>query len=166
MSSPKYTVRFLLTQLSSKLTDEIPKLKDYSHFTLCALNDHTHVTSQLFDKIAEYFNQPVNLTAETVVNLSSDEDPLYAIKLNVNDETRNFLSESFDSIMVHEMNGTKYTWKKTTDTELKCPHITLGRRPEDNELGQYLIKNGFVFTFGQLDCKRVGCFDPHLSRNI
>lgn len=57
---------------------------------------------------------PASFKAEEVVNLSSAESPLWAVKLRVGDKLRTELAKLFDPLMCAERNGNLYVWNPVT----------------------------------------------------
>jgi len=167
---PAYTVRLLLGTVSSS-SGATTKLKPFTHFTLaCTSDDQTKKISESIETLAKDLGQPLSLKGEAVVNLGTESSPLWAIKLDLGAQEKKLratLGKLFDSSMCPERNGTTYLWEATTgQSETKCPHITLGPKQEDYELAKKMIEGSCVFTFDQVDYKKVGPHDPHFSKSL
>lgn len=164
-AAPQYTIRFLL-QNAQNANKQNVQLKPFSHFTLgCTMKDEGSIPSA-FQKIVEYFKGPVTFKAEEVRNLGSENQPLWAVKLALGDkgkDIQNFLSDLFDSIMCPDR-GVTYLWKSENDKTQRCAHITIGPRKEDQEFANTLVECDF--TFHQVDYKKVGPHDPHISLSL
>ncbi len=168
--APAYTVRMLLSNITSAQCTDIPKLKPFSHFTLaCTRDDQAAQVTASFDRLVDRLKNPIVFKANQVINLGSAEQPLWAVKLtlgNEQEQLREFLSELFDSIMTHERNGTLYLWQPTSGAELKCPHVTIGAKEEDRIIATKLVAENCELMFDQVDYKKVGPTDPHVSRSL
>lgn len=165
---PAYTVRMLLGEITSqKEKDAIPKLKPYSHFTLaCTLEDESEKVNEGMQHLSSSLGEPISFKAKEVINLGTEEQPLWGIKLDLGskeEELRHMLSDLFDPMMCPERNGNLYLWKAAHGKAAKCPHITVGSRSEDLEIAQKLIAEECGFIFDQVDYKKVGPHDPHIS---
>jgi len=169
-AGPAYTARMLLSEVVPSIKDtEAPKLKPFSHFTLaCTAEDESARISEAFEALAKHLGKPVSFTAEEVVNLGGEAQALWGVKLNLDShpELRDLLGSFFDSMMCPERNGTLYTWKPALGQTTKCPHITIGAKIEDKTIADRLVAEGCVFVFDQVDYKKVGPHDPHLSMSL
>ena len=166
---PNYTIRMLLSSLSSNQGSDAPKLKSFSHFTLACTHDNEASVADSFDSLADYLKGPLTLTANEVVNLASEEKPLWAVRLNLGENEAGFraeLSRLFDNIMCHEMNGVRYLWNPTGDQETKCPHITIGASAEDRQKASDLVDGHYGFIFDRMDYKQLGPHDPYLIKEL
>ena len=166
---PEYTIRMLLGNVHSE-SKEVPTLKPFSHFTLgCTHADESAKITDAFDKLTTYFKGSVIFKPEAVINLGSEAQPLWALRLNLGSkeaELRATLSELFDSVMSAERNGVVYLWQSTEASQKKCPHLTIGPRKEDYETAEKLLQANCEFQFNQLDYKKLGPKDPHISRKL
>lgn len=166
---PNYTIRMLLSALSSDKEGDVPKLKPFSHFTLACTHDNEASVADLFADLANYLQGPLKLTADEVVNLGTTQKPLWAVRLNLGENEDVFraeLSRLFDDIMSHEMNGVRYLWNPASDQETKCPHITIGFSAEDQQKANDLVDGHYEFTFERMDYKQVGPHNPHLIQEL
>jgi hypothetical protein len=168
IQKPNYTVRLLLSHIYSETGEDI-RLKPYSHFTLaCTLRDEPSI-DHLFGLLADYLDGPLTLAAEEVVNLGTYEKPLWAVRLNLGENEAAFrdeLSQLFDDIICHEMNGVRYLWNPTGNQEIKCPHVTIGSSVEDGQKAQKLVDGHYEFTFDRIDYKQVGNHDPYPTKEL
>lgn len=162
---PNYTIRMLLGKVASE-DKEIPKLKDFSHFTLGCTNENliTEMTEAL-EELAAYFKGPVTFKPEAVINLRSETElPLWGIRLNLGPketEIRAIFSKLFDRNMSPERDGNLYLWHENEKSQKKCPHLTIGSSEKDLEIANKLLK--CKLTFDQIDYKPVG---PHTLKSI
>ncbi len=168
--APAYTVRMLLTDIQVPEGTESPKLKPFSHFTLsCTVEDEAAQVTAAFEKLANSLGGAISFKAGEVINLGSVEMPLWGVKLDLGareEELRNVFSELFDPMMCPERNGTLYLWKPTEGQAAKCPHITIGPKDDAKELAIKLVAQGCEFIFDQVDYKKVGPQDPHISKTL
>ncbi|MFI4919102.1 MAG: hypothetical protein ACHP65_06065 [Legionellales bacterium] len=164
---PAYTLRMLLGTINSPIDAESPKLKPFAHFTLaCTSADETEKVSKAVANVIEYLGKPLSLKGEAVLNFGTKERPLWVIKLNLGEQEkalREVLGKSFDSIMCPEQSGVCYQWTPNADNSEKCPHITVGTKDEDELLATKLVNDSCEFVFDQIDYKKVGPHDPHVS---
>jgi len=165
-AKPEFTIRMLLDEVtdSSQFT-RLPNLKAFSHFTLgCNAEDQTEKVKDAFDKllfVASSQDIPFVFKGVKVKNLTNDDqNPLWAIELEIPQSLRNILATLFDSIMCPETDGNLYLWGNNS----KCPHITLGKTQEDRAKGMALVGN--LFKFNRLDYKRLGPHDPQFSFDL
>jgi hypothetical protein len=169
IKKPNFTIRMLLNHIHSAKAGDKPSLKAFTHFTLaCTHNNEASIGDKLMD-LATYLKEPLSLNAEKVINLGSEISPLWGVRLNLGaNETafRNKLSVLFDDLMCHEMNGVRYLWNPTSATEMKCPHITIGSKPEDRNTAQKLVDDAYTFTFERMDYKKIGPNDPHVTIDL
>lgn len=165
--APEYTVRMLLAKTTAE-HKEVPQLKEFSHFTLgCTYADETAKVTLALEKLSELFKDTVTFDAEAAVNLGSENQPLWAVSLNLGKDEeviRAFFSAQFDPIMCPERNGILYQWQYKEGASKKCPHITLGPRKEDEATAKKLVELKCKFIFDRIDYKRVGPHDPHISK--
>ena len=168
VSHPKYTIRLLLDKVESPSLVRPHKLKAYSHFTLgCHSKDYTPQINESFNLLADIWKKPISFDASEVVNLGSEDDPLWAIKLDFGfeeKELRELLGSLFDDLMCHERNGILYKWNPKINENKKVPHVTIGRNHEDQQFANSLV--GCKFIFNQMDYKQVGPHDPHISKAL
>ncbi len=167
--SPEYTIRLLLSNVQSE-SKETPKLKQFSHFTLgCTYADETSKVKMALEKLADFFKNTISFKAESVVNLGSEAQPLWGISLSLGSKEKSLraiFSDQFDSIMCPERNGILYLWQPTENSQTKCPHITIGPRKEDLEIAKKLLELNCEFVFNQVDYKKVGPHDPHVTKTL
>lgn len=172
---PAYTVRMLLDHIKSSTEADIPKLKPFSHFTLaCTVEDEALQVAESFKQLATYFESAVleggvSFKAETVVNLSTDAAPLWGVKLalgSTEEALRDKLGQLFDSMMSNERNGVRYLWKSADEATKRCPHITIGLGVVNEEIARKLVALQCEFIFNQVDYKKVGPHDPHVSKTL
>lgn len=166
---PEYTIRMLLSNVKAE-SKEIPKLKSFTHFTLgCTYADEHLKVTTAFEKLADIFKDSVTFKAEKVVNLGSEAQPLWGVGLSLgsNEKTiRNYFSDLFDSIMCPERNGILYLWQSKDESQIRYPHLTIGPRREDLEIAKNLLELNCEFIFNQIDYKKVGPHDPHITTNL
>jgi len=164
---PQYTIRLLLKNVETTGNENI-NLKPFSHFTLgCTLNDETEKVSASFEILSKFLKGPVSFKAEGIVNLGSESRPLWGIKFNIGSEKEGFRNEFgklFDPLMCKERNGILYLWNQGNNQEQRCAHMTLGQTQEDKEKAEKLLN--CKFTFDQMDYKKIGPHDPHLSMSL
>lgn len=169
VQKPNYTIRMLLSDIQSEKGGDKPKLKPFSHFTLACTYQNEESINEKFALLFNYLQGPLTLSAEEVVNLASEEKPLWAVKLNLGENAEAFrmeLSQLFDNIMCHELNGTRYLWNPTGDQQMKCPHITIGPNVEDYNKAKKLVDDEYLFTFDRMDYKQLGPHDPHVTMDL
>jgi hypothetical protein len=163
---PEYTIRMLLGNTHSESKD-IPELKPFSHFTLgCTSKDEAPQITIALDELAKYFEDSAEFQPETVINLGTQDKPLWALTLNLGSEEKNLrdlFSRLFDPMMSMERNGVRYLWNPTEKSQKKCPHLTIGPRKEDFQIAEKLLNSNCRFSFSRIDYKRVGPNDPHVS---
>lgn len=171
---PEYTIRLLLDHIQSESKD-VPKLKDFSHFTLgCTQNDEAGKVQTAFEQLAEIFKTPLTFKAESVVNLGSDAQPLWGVSLSLkpnselNDKRlQELLSNQFDSIMCPDRDRNTYVWKTTSaNSSQRCAHITIGSEQGDLDTARKLLQLNCEFIFAQMDYKKVGRFNPHITKKL
>ena len=167
---PEFTARMLLTDITSPEQAETLRLKPFTHFTLaCTLENEDPIVSESFEQLADFLGGPASFKAEEVVNFGSDDLPLWVVKLHLGaqeEQLRSVLGKLFDPIMCPERNGTLYLWNPAPGQDAKCPHITIGSKKEDKELASKLVAQRCEFIFDQVDYKKGGPNDPHLSRTL
>lgn len=169
IQKPNYTIRMLLSDIYSETDEDKPKLKPFSHFTLACTHQSEEGMEVVFENLSDYLQGPLTLSAEEVVNLASEEKPLWAVKLNLGANAEAFraeLSRLFDNMMCHEMNGVRYLWNTEDVQALKCPHITIGPNTEDRNKAEVLVNNAYTFTFERMDYKQVGPHDPRVTKDL
>lgn len=163
---PKYTIRLLVNHSSSVGAE----LNRFSHCTLACtfLNLADDVATKL-DELVDYFGDSVTFKAKDVVNLRSEAAPLWAVRLDLGEkekDLRALFSKLFDNIMWPETNGVQYLWDSPSPITKKCPHITIGTRPEDQVKAQALVDRKYSFVFEQVDYKQIGEYDPHVTKSL
>lgn len=166
---PGYTARMLLAKTIAEHKD-IPELKPFSHFTLgCTSADETSKVTLALDELSGFFKDSVAFNAEAVMNLGSEEQPLWGVRLGLgkNEEAiRAIFSSQFDPIMCPERNGILYLWEPKEGASKKCPHITIGPSKEDEAVVKMLVEMKCEFLFNRIEYKRVDANDPLISKLI
>ncbi|MDX1900774.1 MAG: hypothetical protein SFW66_02060 [Gammaproteobacteria bacterium] len=172
-NGPQYTVRMLLTSVcpEEKQEQEI-SLKKFSHFTLgCTVEDESKEISKAIDSIAGKLNEEITFKVSGIINLNTDDRPLWGVKLDLGDH-ENELRKIFrvlDEAMCHERNGNLYVWDVDSfplSCLPRCPHVTIGPSDADKEKALQLVNLNCQLTFGAIDYKKTGRHDPHLSVNL
>lgn len=54
----------------------------------------------------------------------------------------------------------------STNPQKRCAHITIGPKPEDLEVAKKLLQSKCEFVFTQMDYKKVGPNDPHVTKPL
>ena len=168
--NPEYTVRMLLDKTIAEHKEQIPRLKPFSHFTLgCTYADETLKVTQALETLFVFFKGSVFFNVEAVVNLGSEMQPLWGVSLNLgkNEKAlRAMFAAQFDSIMCPAPDGVLYLWQPTEGAPKRCSHITIGPRTEDLAVAKKLVELNCIFTFNQIDYKKIGPHDPHISKTL
>lgn len=169
ITQPNFTLRVLLDHAETNSGEKV-EMKPFAHFTLGCTesNELSLLKRKLPVLINSYFlNQGFSLKANQVINLGSEDAPLWGVTLDLGkteDSLRAALSDTIDSVMSHERNGIKYTW--AGKPESRCPHITIGRSEGDKVKAEQLVAAQCSFNFKNIDYKQVGPHDPMHSWQI
>lgn len=162
MPGPNQTIRFLV---EPNFVAE-NGLKPYAHFTLGCTEKPEESVVRAIDELGEFLDhKKTEFTVNDVVNLGSDEKPLYALRLDLSNKPELLdIFKKFDDVMWPERNGITYLWKPSyvdDKTQVKMPHIMLGPDPEHLSFGKTFI--GYKIPFCSIDYKNV--FKPKDSAN-
>jgi hypothetical protein len=130
-------------------------------------NEEVYVKAK-FALLSEFLqHEPLKLKAMKVVQLGLPHQPVWTVEFSLSDSFRDALSDAFDPIMCAELNGL-FLWKadeKRPGAIVNLsPHVTVG--PTDNDKETALALVGCTFIFAQMDYKRVGKHDPHVSLSL